>query len=73
MHREAIDNYVKQIARITKKYFLHINHTRYLKYKINDNELKKNKFKLISKKFSRWNMCTNVLSDEYEFLYEKKE
>lgn len=70
MHKEAIENYIDHISRISSKFIYHVNHTKYSVNSSDNFPISKNKFILHSKNESLWNKYTNKFSDEYEFTYK---
>ena len=70
MHKEAIENYIDHISRISSKFIYHVNHTKYSVNSSDNFPISKNKFILQSKNESLWNKYTNKFSDEYEFTYK---
>lgn len=70
MHKEAIENYIYHISRISSKFIYHVNHTKYAVNSADNFPISKNKFILQSKTESLWNKYTNKFSDEYEFIYK---
>lgn len=70
MHKEAIENYIDHISRISSKFIYHVNHTKYAVNSADNFPISKKKFILQSKTESLWNKYTNKFSDEYEFIYK---
>jgi putative sugar O-methyltransferase len=71
MSVEAINNYIKHMTRISKRYFLHVNHTSNSLVKADDFGIEQNGYELLSRKPALWNRGRMLVVDEYEFLYSK--
>ena len=71
MSPETIAQYIAMVSRITKKYFLHVNHTVYSLVTADEFGIDPKQFKLIYKLPALWNAGINPDMDEYEYLYEK--
>jgi len=71
MSPRTIAQYIAMISHITRKYFLHVNHTRHSLVTADEFGINPNQFKLIYKLPALWNAGINPDMDEYEYLYEK--
>jgi putative sugar O-methyltransferase len=71
MSPETITQYIAMVSRMTKKYFLHVNHTVYSLVTADEFGIDPKQFKLIYKLPALWNAGINPDMDEYEYLYEK--
>jgi hypothetical protein len=65
----AIRVYLDQIGRITRDYFLHVNHNRNAVLSADNFEVEKRGFKLVNRRLAGWTLGINPQSDEYEYLY----
>jgi len=72
MHLEAVVNYTNHISRITKDFIFHINHSKHSAVSAGNFNIDLKKFNLVEKKLAIWNRYINKLSDEHEYLYEKR-
>lgn len=66
---ETIDNYLKQMDRVTKKYFYHVNHTKNCAVGADNFPVSEDKFLLLSRNLALWNAGRNPNMDEFEYLY----
>jgi putative sugar O-methyltransferase len=73
MSPETIAQYIAMVSRITKKYFLHVNHTVYSLVTADEFGIDPKQFTLIYKLPALWNAGINPDMDEYEYLYEKRD
>ncbi len=73
MSRGTIDHYVSETARISKRYFLHVNHTRHSAVVADDFGVDRNSFDLASKQPARWSDMISLYTEYYEYLYKKKD
>ena len=71
MSAEAINKYIKHMTRISKRYFLHVNHTSNSLVKADDFGIEQNGYELLSRKQALWNRGRRLVVDEYEFLYSR--
>ena len=71
MSAEAIKQYIKHLTRISKRHFLHVNHTTNSLVKADDFGIEQNGYELLSRKPALWNRGRMLVVDEYEFLYSK--
>jgi hypothetical protein len=73
MTRETIATYVAEMSRITSHYLFHVNHTRNSKVVADDFGIDPRRFMLLYKMPAGWNRGRALNSDEWEYLYEKRE
>jgi len=71
MSAEAIHEYIKHMTRISKRYFMHVNHTTNSLVKADDFGIERYGFELLYRKPALWNRGRKLVVDEYEFLYSK--
>jgi putative sugar O-methyltransferase len=71
MSKETIDFYIEHIMRVTKEYFLHINHNKNSLVVADDFGIDPKTFSLMYKVPARWNYGRNINMDEFEYLYSK--
>jgi putative sugar O-methyltransferase len=71
MSAEAIDEYIKQMTRISRRNFLHVNHTKNSLVRADNFGIDRYGFELIYRKQALWNRGRMPVVDEYEFLYSK--
>ena len=64
--------YLDQIARITRGYFLHVNHNKKALLSADKFGVEQRGFKLLNRELAGWTLGINPESDEYEYLYEAK-
>ncbi len=70
MSPATIHTYLDQIARITKGYFLHVNHNRNAILGADHFGVEERGFKLQNRELAGWTLGINPESDEYEYLYK---
>ncbi len=71
MSAEAIDEYIKHMTRISRKYFMHVNHMTSSLVKADDFGIERYGYELLHRKPALWNRGRKLVVDEYEFLYSK--
>jgi putative sugar O-methyltransferase len=71
MSAQAIDEYIKQMTRISSRNLLHVNHTRNSLVKADEFGIERYGFELVYRKPALWNRGRMHVVDEYEFLYSK--
>ena len=71
MPRNTISEYITQIMRLTKSFFMHVNHTKNSLVIADDFGVDKNIFDILYKAPAMWNYGRNIKMDEYEFLYRR--
>ncbi len=71
MSAEAIHEYIKHMTRISRRYFMHVNHTTNSLVKADDFGIERYGFELLYRKPALWNRGRMLVVDEYEFLYSK--
>jgi hypothetical protein len=62
--------YLDQIARITSRYFLHVNHNRNAVLSADKFGVEERGFALVNRELAGWTLGINPHSDEYEYLYK---
>jgi putative sugar O-methyltransferase len=65
----AIRVYLDEITRITRDYFLHVNHNRNAVLSADNFGVEDCGFKLLNRQLAGWTLGINQQSDEYEYLY----
>jgi hypothetical protein len=70
MSPATIHVYLDQIARITRGYFLHVNHNSNAVLSADNFGVEERGFKLINRRLAGWTQGINPASDEYEYLYQ---
>jgi hypothetical protein len=70
MSPATIHVYLDQIARITRGYFLHVNHNRNAVLSADNFGVEQRGFKLVHRQLAGWTQGINPASDEYEYLYQ---
>lgn len=73
MSAEAINEYVIHMTRISREYFMHINHIKNSQVKADDFGIERYGYELLHRKQALWNRGRVLEPDEYEFLYCKAE
>lgn len=73
MAPETITHYIALLSRMTRKYILHVNHTRHSLVTADEFGIDPAQFALIYKMPALWNAGVNPDMDEYEYLYRKKD
>jgi hypothetical protein len=71
MSPDAIREYVKQLTRISRTYFLHLNHNRHSVLPADKFGIEDFGYTLLSRKFTEWNTGRSMRSDEFEYLYKR--
>jgi hypothetical protein len=71
MSPSTIQVYIDQIARVTNRHFLHVNHNKKAVLSADNFGVEEHGYKLISRELAGWTLGINPKSDEYEYLYEK--
>ena len=71
MSPETIATYIGQISRVTRQFFLHINHTRNSVLGADDFGIDPARFDLLYRAPALWNLARNPDMDEFEYLYWK--
>lgn len=71
MSAEAIEEYIKQMTRISRKYFLHVNHTTNSLVSADDFGIERYGYDLLHRKPALWNRGRMLAVDEYEYLYSQ--
>jgi putative sugar O-methyltransferase len=71
MSAEAIDEYIKDMTRINRRYFMHVNHTTNSLVKADNFGIERYGYNILSRKPALWNRSRVRVVDEYEFLYSK--
>jgi putative sugar O-methyltransferase len=71
MSAEAIEEYVKQMTKISRKYFLHVNHTRRSLVSADNFGIERHGYQLLHRKAALWNQGRELVVDEYEYLYSR--
>ncbi|MDQ2834406.1 MAG: putative sugar O-methyltransferase [Acidobacteriota bacterium] len=69
MSPATIRLYIQQIARITRGYFLHINHNKNAVLTADNFGVEGHGFNLVSREIAGWTLGINPDSDEFEYLY----
>ena len=69
MSPEAIATYIGHISRVTREFFLHINHTRHSLVGADNFGIDPARFDLIYRAPALWNLARNPDMDEFEYLY----
>lgn len=69
MSSATVHLYLDEIARITRGYFLHVNHNRNAVVGADDFDVESRGFKLLNRDLAGWTLGINPRSDEYEYLY----
>jgi hypothetical protein len=62
--------YLDEICRITKGYFLHVNHNKNAVLSADEFGVERRGFKLLNRDLAGWTLGINPESDEYEYLYQ---
>jgi hypothetical protein len=73
MSAESIKVYLDQIARVTTGYFLHVNHNKNAVLNADKFGVEERGFTLVNKELAGWTLGINPVSDEYEYLYRRKQ
>jgi hypothetical protein len=73
MSQETIKTYINEFTRISKGYFLHVNHNKVSEIIADNFGVDLNQFDLLYKIPALWNAGRNLYMDEYEYLYKKIE
>ncbi|OGR33841.1 MAG: hypothetical protein A2091_02565 [Desulfuromonadales bacterium GWD2_61_12] len=73
MSKETIEKYIIEIQRISRKYFLHVNHTRNCVVSADDFGVNAKLFDLMHRAPALWNLGRNPNMDEFEYLYKRIE
>jgi putative sugar O-methyltransferase len=71
MSAEAIEEYIKQMTRISRKYFLHVNHTKKSLVSADNFGIERYGYQLLHRKPALWNQGRELVVDEYEYLYSR--
>jgi hypothetical protein len=71
MSEEAIEEYVAQLARLSGKYILHVNHTTDSLVSADDFGIERYGFRLLYRKPALWNRGRTLVVDECEYLYSQ--
>jgi putative sugar O-methyltransferase len=71
MSAEAIDEYIKHMTKISKGYFMHVNHTKNSLVKADDFGIERYGYELLHRRPALWNRGRMLVVDEFEFLYSK--
>ena len=71
MSADAIDEYIMQMTRISRRYFMHVNHTKNSLVKADDFGIERYGYELSYRKPALWNRGRMHVVDEFEFLYSK--
>jgi hypothetical protein len=72
MSPATIRVYLDEISRITKGYFLHVNHNKNAVLSADEFGVEQRGFKLLNRELAGWTLGINPESDEYEYLYERE-
>lgn len=70
MSSATINVYLDEISRITKGYFLHVNHNTNAVLSADEFGVERRGFKLLNRDLAGWTLGINPQSDEYEYLYQ---
>lgn len=71
MSPEAIATYIGDISKVTRHFFLHINHTRNSVVGADEFGIDPTRFDLLYRVPALWNLARNPDMDEFEYLYWK--
>jgi hypothetical protein len=71
MSAEAIEEYIKQMTRISRKYFLHVNHTARSLVSADNFGIEGYGYQLLHRKPALWNQGRELVVDEYEYLFSR--
>jgi putative sugar O-methyltransferase len=71
MSPDAIREYVKQLTKISRTYFLHLNHNRHSVLPADKFGIEEFGYTLLYRKFTEWNTGRSMRSDEFEYLYKR--
>lgn len=69
MSPATVHVYLDEISRITRGYFLHVNHNRNAVLSADEFGVEQRGFKLLNRELAGWTLGINPESDEYEYLY----
>jgi putative sugar O-methyltransferase len=70
MSPSAVEEYMSHIARLTRGYFLHVNHARDAQAKADEFVRPEHRFSLLERRVAGWNLGRNPATDELQFLYK---
>jgi hypothetical protein len=73
MSPDTIQVYLDQIARITTGHFLHVNHNKNAVLSADKFGVEERGFILVNRELAGWTLGINPMSDEYEYLYRRKQ
>jgi putative sugar O-methyltransferase len=71
MSADAIEEYIKQLTRISRKYFLHVNHTTNSLVSADNFGIERCGYELLHKRPALWNRGRTLVVDECEYLYSQ--
>lgn len=73
MSPATIQVYLNEISRVTKGYFLHVNHSTNAVLGADQFGVEQRGFELMNRELAGWTMGINPESDEYEYLYRSND